>query len=60
MEHIKELKKLARGKAPANSPGHYSDSDVVVGRDGQQWRTHRVYFDYNGEERYELVWTLAN
>ncbi len=54
---VKNLKKLSRGNAPTKSPGCYTSDDVVTGRDGNQWRNHRVYcVDDTGDERYELVW----
>jgi hypothetical protein len=57
MDTIKELKKSARGNSPSKSPGYFSDTDRVLGRDGKVWKTHRVYFtDEGGDERYELVW----
>jgi hypothetical protein len=55
--HVKELKKLARGNAPSKAPGNYSETDIITGRDGCSWRTHRViYYPENDIERYELVW----
>jgi hypothetical protein len=57
LDNVKQFKKLARGNAPVKSPGHYSDKDIVVGRNGKLWRTHRViYYPPNDIERYELVW----
>ena len=60
LNHVKQLKKLAKGNAPVKSPGHYSDNDVVIGRNGKTWRTQRVYYyPDNDIERYELVWVEA-
>ena len=57
---VKEFKKLSRGNCPAKAPGCYSPDAIVTGRDGQQWRKIRIFFDDSGDERYELVWVLAN
>jgi hypothetical protein len=52
---VKAYKDMAKGKAPAKAPGHYSSDVSVKGRDGKMWRTFRVY-QIGGEGRYELVW----
>jgi hypothetical protein len=62
-EHVKMVKKLAKGKAPAKGPGYFSSDAVVQGRDGNQWKTARVYHvdtsDGYLDEQYELVWVPA-
>ena len=57
---VKEFNKLSKGKGPAKGPGYYSSDAIVTGKDGQQWKKISVFFDDNGDERYELVWVLAN
>jgi hypothetical protein len=58
--HVKELKNLAKCKSPAKSPGSYSSDQIVIGRDGNQWKNARVYhIDTSSgylDERYVLVW----
>jgi len=58
--YVKSLKNLAKNNAPAKSPGYYHSGDVVIGRDGNPWKTTRVYHiditDGYRNECYELVW----
>jgi hypothetical protein len=57
---VKNIKSLARGCAPAKSPGYYSCTAIETGRDGNLWNTCRVYHlnntDGYNDEIYELVW----
>ena len=59
-KHVKNLKKLSRGNAPAKSPGCYTSDEIVTGRDGNLWMNFRVYHtdtsDGYSDERYELLW----
>ena len=56
-EHVKMLSDLADGNKPKKSPAYYSSDKIVIGQDGNPWKTTRVWHvNSRGDECYHLLW----
>ena len=59
-KHVKMLGELSYGNKPEKSPVHYLPDDIVVGQDGNLWKTTRVWHvNKRGDECYHLLWVRA-
>ena len=54
------LGELGYGNKPKKSPAYYLPNDIVIGQNGNQWKTTRVWHvNKRGDECYHLLWVRA-